>query len=286
MEKKSLGKGIEALIPVKETVDEKFDKAVYLKLEDIKPNPFQPRQNFDTKSLEELTQSIKEKGIIQPVLVRRKGANFELIAGERRFRAANLLNIKEIPAIIKDVDDAELLKLSLVENLQREDLNPIEEAQAFRYLKEKFNLTQEEIADIIGKSRVSVANTLRLLNLPQEIQEEIRKGTVSFAHGRLLLELSDANQQRTLLQKIIANSLSVRELENLVRKTRPQKTKTKKIKNALDPYLLFMEEELRNALGTKVLIHPGRKGGFIRIDFYSKEELERILKILKQGEVK
>lgn len=286
MEKKSLGRGIEALIPSKEIADEKHEKVVYLKIEDISSNPYQPRQNFDTQNLEELTQSIREKGIIQPILVRRKGDGFELIAGERRLRAANLLNFKEIPAIVKDVDDPESLKLSLVENLQRKDLNPIEEARAFKYLNDQFGITQEQIGQIIGKSRVSITNTLRLLNLPQEIQEEIKKGTISFAHGRLLLELTDTNQQRILAQKIIANSLSVRELENLMKKIRPAKVRAKKSKKALDPYLLVMEEELQGLLGTKVQIYPARKGGFIRIEFYSQEELERIWGILKQGSTK
>lgn len=289
MEKKSLGRGIEALIPAKETFpikvkeSERFDKAVYLKIDQIKPSPFQPRQEFDRESLEELTHSIKEKGVIQPILVRRKGEGYELVAGERRLRAASLLNLKEIPAIIREVDDAESLELSLIENIQRKDLNPIEEANAFKYLIDKFGITQDGIAQVIGKSRVSVTNTLRLLNLPQEIKEEIRKGRISFAHGRLLLELTDPNQQRLLAQKIISNSLSVRELENWIRKAQPKKLKVRKVPKPLDPYLVFMEEELQHLLGTKVKINRNRKRGTIQIEFYSQEDLERILNVLKRG---
>lgn len=280
MEKKSLGRGISALIPPVKI--DKYDKTAYLKLEEIKPNPYQPRKDFDAQSLEELTQSIKEKGVIQPVLVRRKGEGYELIAGERRWRAAKLLNIKEIPVIVKEVGEEESLELSLIENIQREDLNPIEEAHAFQYLIDKFGITQEQIAQVIGKSRASITNTLRLLNLPQEIQEEIKKGRISFAHGRLLLEISDHNQQRLLVHKIISNSLSVRELENLVKRSQPKKINLKAAKKPMDPYLKVMEEELQQLLGTKIKINKNRKRGFIQIEFYSKEDLERILKILRQ----
>lgn len=284
MERKVLGRGIGALIPP--TGLEKHEKINFIKLTEIRPNPYQPREDFDSQTLEELTQSIKEKGVIQPVLVRRQGDFYELITGERRLRAAKLLNINEIPAIIKDVKDEESLELSLIENIQRQALNPIEEARAFQYLIDKFGITQEKISEVIGKSRVSVTNTLRLLKLPQEIQVEIKKGKISFAHGRVLLEIGDANQQRRLAQKIIAQDLSVRELENLVKAQRPRKPQYKisKEKIAADPYLVFKEEALQQILGTKVKIRRNRKRGFIQIEFYSPEELERILKILMAKE--
>ena len=173
MDRKALGKGISALIPEKET--DAHEKIAYVSLDQIRPSPFQPREDFDPQSLEELTQSIKEKGVIQPLLVRRRGEYFELIAGERRLRAAKLLNVKEIPIIIKDVPDQDSLELSLIENIQRQGLNPIEEAHAFQYLIDKFNLTQEKISVVLGKARVSVTNILRLLKLPLEVQEEIKK---------------------------------------------------------------------------------------------------------------
>ncbi|MCM8799152.1 MAG: ParB/RepB/Spo0J family partition protein [Candidatus Omnitrophica bacterium] len=275
MEKKSLGRGIEALIPT----SEKCEKAIYIRLEEIKPNPYQARQEFDEESLQELCQSIQEKGLLQPVIVRKKADGYELIAGERRWRAAKLLNIKEIPAIIREADEKETLELSLIENLQRKDLNPIEEAKAFQYLIEKFGLTQEEISRLVGKSRVSITNLLRLLKLPLEIQEEIRKGRISFTHGRLLLEVEEPNQQRLLAQKIISKSLSIKDLENLIRKVSPKKPKTKK---PLDPYLLAWQQELQRIFGTKVNIFKGKKHGFIKIEFYSSEELERLLELLRR----
>lgn len=281
MERRSLGRGLEALIPPGKA--EKYEKTVYLKLDEISPNPYQPRKEFDAQGLEELTQSIKAKGLIQPIIVRRKGETYELIAGERRLRAAKLLNIKEIPAIIKDVDGAGSLELSLIENIQREDLNPIEQAHAFQYLVTKFQVTQEQIAEVIGKSRATVTNTLRLLKLPQEIQEEIEQGKISFAHGKLLLELTDSNQQRLLAHRIIANTLSVRDLENIVKRLQSRKLKPTTAKKHIDPRLMVIEEELQQLLGTRVKIHKARKRGCIRIEFYSQEDLDRILDILRKA---
>jgi len=281
MEKKVLGRGIGALIP-SGSLEQNEKNITFVRLEDIKPNPYQPREDFDSQSLEELTQSIKEKGVIQPVLVRRRGDFYELIAGERRFRAANLLNIKEIPAIIKDVGDGESLELSLIENIQRQALNPIEEARAFQYLIDKFEVTQEQISEVIGKSRVSVANTLRLLKLPKEVQDEIRRGKISFSHGRALLEIEDVNLLRRFANEIISGDLSVRELESLIKTRRPKRMKYKISKETTgrDAYLVLREEELQQMLGTKVKIRRSRKRGSIQIDFYSGEDLDRILKIL------
>ena len=275
MERKALGRGITALIPEKEA--EKGEKIAYLKLEEVKPSPFQPREDFDNQSMEELTQSIKEKGVIQPILVRRKGEHYELIAGERRWRAANILKINEIPAIIREVEDADSLELSLIENIQRQDLNPIEEARAYKYLIDKFNLTQEKLSEVLGKARVTVTNTLRLLNLPQEIQEEIKKGRLSFAHGRALLEIDDPIQQRRLAQQAISNSLSVKELENLVKRQRSKVLKRHREEaRTTEPYVAVLEEELQQILATKVRINKRKKRGQIIIEFYSSEELERI----------
>jgi ParB family chromosome partitioning protein len=281
MEKKVLGRGIGALIP-SGSLEQNEKNITFVRLENIKPNPYQPREDFDSQSLEELTQSIKEKGVIQPVLVRRRGDFYELIAGERRFRAANLLNIKEIPAIIKDVGDGESLELSLIENIQRQALNPIEEARAFQYLIDKFEVTQEQISEVIGKSRVSVANTLRLLKLPKEVQDEIRRGKISFSHGRALLEIEDVNLLRRFANEIISGDLSVRELESLIKTRRPKRMKYKISKETTgrDAYLVLREEELQQMLGTKVKIRRSRKRGSIQIDFYSGEDLDRILKIL------
>lgn len=280
MERKALGKGISALIPEKEL--ESQDKILHVPVHQIKPNPFQPREDFDTQSIEELARSIKEKGVIQPLLVRRKGDFYELIAGERRLRASNLLNLKEIPIIVKDVEDRDSLELALIENIQREGLNPIEEAHAYQYLIDKFQVTQEKISEVLGKARVSITNTLRLLKLPQEIQQEIKRGRISFAHGRALLEIEDANQQRRLVQEVISKGLCVRELENLVKMHRP-KIKRRMGQVTREPIVAVIEEELQQALATKVRISKRKKRGHISVEFYSQEDLQRIAEIIKGG---
>ncbi len=269
MERKALGKGISALIPEREL--SRKDEIIYVQTDQIKPNPFQPREDFDAQSIEELAQSIKEKGVIQPLLVRHKGDYYELIAGERRLRAANLLNLKEIPIIIKDVEDRDSLELALIENIQRQSLNPIEKAHAYQYLIDKFQVTQEKISEILGKARVSITNTLRLLKLPQEIQEEMKKGRISFAHGRALLEIEDVNQQRRLAQKIISNGLSVRELENLIKMHRPKGIKRKMGQSLREPDVVVLEEELQHILATKVRISKRKKRGTYLLNFIPRK---------------
>jgi ParB family chromosome partitioning protein len=276
---RALGKGISALIPER---DGREDKIIYVQSDQIKPNPFQPREDFAEQGIQELAQSIKEKGVIQPLLVRRKGDYFELIAGERRLRAANLLGIKELPIIVKDVQDQDSLELALIENVQRQDLNPIEQAHAYRYLIDKFQVTQEKISEVLGKARVSITNILRLLKLPQEIQKEIKKGRISFAHGRALLEIEDANLQRRLAQEIISRDLSVRELENLIKMQRPR-AKRKIGQAGRDPYVKVLEEELQHILATKVRVSKRKKRGHILVEFYSDEDLERIINIMRRG---
>lgn len=285
MERKVLGKGISALIPEKEEI-EKGEKIIYASIDQIKPNPFQPREDFATQGMEDLIQSIREKGVIQPILVRRKGENYELIAGERRLRAANALNLKEIPVIVRDVDDKDSLELALIENIQREDLNAIEEAHAYQYLIDKFQLTQERISEVLGKARVSITNILRLLKLPLEIQEEMKQGRISFAHGRALLEIEDANQQRRLARDIISKSLSVRELENLIKAYRPQGMKRKMGQSIREPLVVVLEEELQQILATKIRISKRKKRGHILIEFYSDDDLARIVNKLKGENLK
>jgi len=281
MERRALGKGISALIPERE--QDAKESIIYAKTSQIKPNPFQPREDFDLQSIEELAQSIKEKGVIQPLLVRRKGDNYELIAGERRLRAANSLNLKEIPIIIKDVTDKDSLELALIENIQRQGLNPIEEAHAYQYLIDKFDVTQEKISEGLGKARASVANILRLLKLPQEIQQEIKKGRISFAHGRVLLETEDVNQQRRLAHEIISKDLSVRELESLIKAHRPRSVRNKSRQASKEPLVAVLEEELQHVLATKIKIVKRKKRGHIYIEFYSQEDLERIVNKIKGG---
>ncbi len=284
MERKALGKGLSALIPEKVLESkERKEEIVYVQSGEIKPNPFQPREDFDQQSIEELAQSIKEKGVIQPLLVRRKGDNYELIAGERRLRAANSLGLKEIPIIVRDVSDQDSLELALIENIQREDLNPIEEAHAYQHLMDKFQVTQEKISEVLGKARSTITNTLRLLKLPHEIQQEMKKGRISFAHGRTLLEIDDANQQRRLAQDIISKGLSVRELENLIKTSRPKGLRRKIGQGQREPLIAILEEQMQHALATKVRIIKRKKRGHINIEFYSQEDLERIAKVIKGG---
>lgn len=283
MERKALGKGLGALIPeiAVDSTNRRKEEIIYVQSEQIKPNPFQPREDFNQQSIEELAQSIKEKGVIQPLLVRHQGDKYELIAGERRFRAANIMGLKEIPVIVRDVSDQDSLELALIENVQREGLNPIEEAHAYQHLLDKFQVTQEKISEVLGKSRVSITNTLRLLKLPHEIQGEMKKGRISFAHGRALLEIEDANHQRRLAQDVISKGLSVRELENLIKSVRPKSIKRNIGQGQREPLVAILEEQLQHALATKVRISKRKKRGHINIEFYSSEDLQRIVNVIK-----
>lgn len=281
MDRKVLGKGLAALIP--ETQAQAHEKVVYLNIDLIKPNPYQPRQEFEPQPLQELTDSIRVKGIIQPIIVRRSAIGFELIAGERRLRAAKELKLEQIPAIVREASDEDSLEISLIENIQRQELNPIEEAEAYQHLMDKFSLTQEKISEMVGRSRPSVANILRLLKLPQEIKEQIKKGKISFAHSRCLLEIEDKKEQLQLAKKIIDKGLSVRELENLVQqKTGSARRKNQSLAHKQDLYTKALEEELQYRLATRVKIIKGKKGGHIQIEFYSPEDLERIMGVFKK----
>ncbi len=286
MERKALGKGLSALIP--ETIADdsmrKKEEVIFVQPTQIRPNPFQPREDFNLQNIEELAQSIKEKGVIQPLLVRRQGDHYELVAGERRLRAANSLGLKEIPIIVREVSDQDSLELALIENIQREELNPIEEAHAYQHLIDKFQVTQEKISEVLGRSRVTVTNTLRLLKLPHEIQAEIKNGRISFAHGRALLEIEDRNYQRKLAQDVITKGFSVRELENLIKSVRrPKVIKRSAGSGQVDPLVAILEEQLQHALATKVRITKRKKRGHLRIDFYSLEDLQRIANVIKGG---
>jgi len=281
MERKALGKGIGALIPERELNAK--NEIIYVQTEQIRPNPFQPREEFNQEHITELAQSIKEKGVIQPLLVRRRGDSYELIAGERRLRASKSLGLKDLPVIVKEVDDKDSLEFALIENIQRESLNPIEEAHAYQHLIDKFQVTQEKISEGLGKARTTIANTLRLLKLPHEIQDEMKKGRISFAHGRALLEVEDENRQRKLTQEIISRGLSVRELENVIKAQRPKGIRRRNLNTTREPYIAVLEEEMQNCLSTKVRITKMKKRGHIYIEFYSQEDLERITGIIRGG---
>lgn len=250
-------------------------------LDEIEPNPRQPRENFDKEKLADLVASVRANGVIQPIIVRKAGAKYQIVAGERRWRAAQIAGMATIPVIIRDTTDEEMLKLALIENLQREDLNPIEEATAYQSLIQEFSLTQDSLAQHIGKDRSTIANTLRLLNLPKQIQDCVSRGTISMGHARALLSVPDAQLQQEISQRIIEEDLSVRQVEKLVKtRTRPRKRSP----IVTDPDLRFVEEKLQRSLGTKVRIRRSGKRGKIEIEFYSTDELENLLRRLMNPE--
>lgn len=285
--KRGLGKGLSALIGEKSILDdigddygkESIDQVQQIPLDNIVAKEDQPRKEFDKSSLKELAESIKVHGVIQPILVRKKEDKYEIIAGERRFRASRLVGLKEIPAIIMDADKEDAAKLALIENIQREDLNPIEEAMAYKHLLEEFRLTQEEVAKTIGKSRSYIANCLRLLNLEEKVIEYLYNGDLTTGHGKVLLAVKDKKQQLSLAEKIVTEGLNVRETEKEVKKLNKKKP-SKRTTRERDPYIIDLEEQLMRSLGTKVRLTMGKKNGKIEIEYYGMEDLERILEML------
>jgi len=284
--KRGLGRGLDALLPSGEPEQEERSGVREIPVDEIRPSRLQPRQRFDETKLEELAESIREHGLVQPVIVRPHDGGYELIVGERRWRAARKAGLATIPAVVKDFDsDAEVLEVALVENLQREDLNPLEEASAFKYLIEELGLTQEEVSRRVGRSRPQVANTLRLLNLDPEIQAEIKAGNVTMGHAKALLSLSDKASQRQLFRRILTKGLSVREAEEAARRMaegRPDRKDARgKGGDDSDAALAAaVEEQLRNVLGTKVRVRSENGRGRVEIEFYSLEDLERIVEII------
>lgn len=275
MKKVTLGRGLDALIP---TEKERYGYLL-ANIGEIKPNAFQPRKDFDEESIEELAQSIKENGIIQPLIVRKSEGNYEIIAGERRWRAAQKVGLTKVPVILKDVSDRQALELALVENLQREDLNPIEEATAYEQLIEDFGLTHEEISARIGKERSTITNQLRLLKLPDEIKEAIIAGEITAGHARAILGLQSLAKAKEILEAIRKEKLSVRKTEKLVQKLSTQKEKTVKLDSG-DLFINHITDELKKALGTHVKIIDRKGKGKIEIEYYSKIELDRLIELL------
>jgi ParB family chromosome partitioning protein len=286
MKTKRLGKGLGALIPEQiradAPADQKSEQLIEVKVSDVKPNPYQPRFKFDEKALAELKDSIREKGLIQPITVRRVNAHFELIAGERRLRAAIEVGLKKIPAYVMRVESKEeMLELALVENVQRERLNPIEQATAFQRLIEECNLTQDEIAQKIGKERSTVTNMLRLLRLPKMVQNSVESGEISVGHARTLLALETKENQIELWKKLLKNDYSVRKLEKIVKEMTEVKPSRLNPATKKSVHLSKVEDKLRNLLGTKVSVRSKNEGGSIEIEFYSPEDLNRLLEIFE-----
>ena len=278
-----LGKGLAALLPEGADLGGRAPRYAEIEVDKVQPNPLQPRSNFNEEGLQELAASIKAKGVVQPIIVRRvdDGA-YELIAGERRLRAVRLAGLERIPAFITEVKDrSEALELALIENLQREDLNPLEQAEGFQTLAKQYGLTQEQIADRVGKSRAAVANTLRLLNLPKDVQASLRAGHISAGHARAILSFDDRERQMLLWKRIIKEGLSVRRAEQAAKKlTSPHALPQAPRKRSA--HLMQIEERLRNLLGTHVRLHHRKgKGGSIEIEYYSDEDLERLLDLFE-----
>jgi ParB family chromosome partitioning protein len=263
---------------------ESGERVRHVPLDTIRPCPFQPRKDFSVEALRELADSIKEQGIVQPLIVRERNGSLELIAGERRWRAAQLLGLAEVPVILREADDRDVLELALIENLQRENLNPLEEAQGYAQLISQFQLTQEGVATKVGKSRAVVANALRLLKLPAAIQICLRDGRLSVGHAKVILGLASESQQSQAAQKIIKDGLNVRQAEALVARLQPRETgpaaKGPAPAPARDPHVANLEDKLRERLGTKVQLRYAQGKGALEISFFSDAELERILQIL------
>jgi ParB family transcriptional regulator, chromosome partitioning protein len=278
MDRKVLGKGLGALItPEPEAKNSDF---LFLDPEKIRPNRYQPRLNFREDKLQELIESIKEKGIVQPIIVRKHSdKSYELIAGERRLRAAKALGLEQVPVVIKQVDDQGMLELSIIENIQRDDLNPIEEAKAYESLIKDFQFTQEQVATSVGKSRATVANTLRLLTLPKIIKDALFKDQISMGHAKAILSIPESAKQLDLLARIIKKGLSVREAELFCATKKPTKNKTVGNK---DEHVVNLEQELRQIFGTKVSLFHGKKRGKIQIEYYSLDDLDRVLNLIRR----
>lgn len=295
--KGGLGRGLDALFadavpvsdPLKEekkqdtpvrTEEQSGDAVQYINIHDIMPNANQPRKTFSEEKIEELSKSIKEHGIIQPIVVRKKGKSYEIVAGERRWRAARKAELAKVPCLIRELSDEQNMLIAIIENMQREDLNPVEEAEGLNQMIVTFGMTQEQISKSVGKSRPYIANSLRLLKLPEYIKEEMAEGRLSAAHGRTLVTVEDEDVRKSLCERIIKEGLSVRETEKLVSENGKGK-KRKPASRTKNPDVARVEEELKEALGTRVTINQSGKKGKIEIEFFSRDELDRLIELLK-----
>lgn len=290
VKKARIGKGLDALIPsggVSKTVEKKPAKAevkdgvVNVKISKVEPNREQPRKNFDEDALQELAESIKQFGVLQPILVQEREDYYEIIAGERRWRAANIAGLKEVPVIIRNLTEQEIVEIALIENIQREDLNPIEEAQAYKRLLTEFNLKQDEVAERVSKSRTAVTNSMRLLKLSDDVQQMVIDEMITTGHARALLAIEDPEQQYILAQKVFDEKLSVRDIEKLVKNLGKTKVQKKSKEKQLSAIYQEIEEALKGKLSTKVNIVAKENGaGKIEVEFFSHEELDRLMDII------
>ncbi|ASV67769.1 ParB/RepB/Spo0J family partition protein [Cytobacillus sp. FSL W7-1323] len=277
---KGLGKGLNAFFT---NVDKESEEIIEeIKLKEIRPNPYQPRKIFTKESIEELKQSILTHGILQPIIVRKSIKGYEIVVGERRYRAAKEANMQTMPVIIRDLSEQQMMELAILENLQREDLTPIEEGAAYQLLIEKLKITQEELAKRLGKSRPHIANHIRLLSLPAKVQEMIADGKLTMGHGRTLLGLKKKSLMDTVVEKVLKDSLNVRQLEQWIGQLNEKVPRETKKKENKDVFIQSHESSLRERFGTNVHIKKGKKKGKIEIEFFSNDDLERILDLLDQ----
>lgn len=282
MSKKGLGKGLGALISTANE-EPQTSGVLELKINEIEPNVGQPRKKFDDEKLMQLSESIKEHGIVQPIIVRKEDNTYKIVAGERRWRAARLAGLTTVPVIVKELSNRQVMEMALIENIQREDLNPIEEAEAYERLLNEYNMTQEELSKSIGKNRSTIANIIRLLALGDKVKEYLINGEISSGHARALLALEDKEIQEKVCKEVIEKSLSVRETESLVKRIQKGDGKAQKVKNE-DENIQKIEYDLEKILGTKVKLFNKNKKGKIMIEYYSNDELERILELFKKME--
>jgi len=284
---RGLGKGLNAIIGT-DIVSEVIDRprAIEIPVDRLSPNPFQPRRSFTEEGLEQLAESIRRHGVLQPIVVRRSGDGYQLIAGERRWRAAQTAGLQRIPAVVRELDDSSMVQVALIENLQREDLNPIEEASAYRRLMDEFNMTQEQLSSAIGRSRPTIANAVRLLNLPAEIQRAVEERRLSEGHARCLLAISDQGDQLKIAAEIIANGLNVRQAEELVKGTTRNVSREtiRRGTSEEDPDAVRLTQRLGERLGTRVKLSGSVRKGKLEIEYYSSEDLDRILEIILGSE--
>ncbi|WP_064092095.1 ParB/RepB/Spo0J family partition protein [Rossellomorea aquimaris] len=279
---KGLGKGINALFANVQTTQNE-ETIQEIKIKEIRPNPYQPRKIFDPQAIDELKESIQEHGILQPIIVRKTIKGYEIVVGERRYRAAKAAKLTEVPVVIRELNDQQMMELAVLENLQREDLTPIEEGAAYQMLIEKLKITQEELAKRLGKSRPHIANHIRLLSLPVPIQELISEEKLTMGHGRALLGLKKKNNLSMVVNRILKESLNVRQLEKIIQEMNENVSReTKKEEKRKDVFIQEQESILRERFGTTVTIKHSKKKGKIELEFFSKEDLERILELLQQ----
>lgn len=278
---KRLGKGLEALIPSLNINDD--DQVVQIPLKDLRANPYQPRKTFDETSIQELAKSIKEHGVIQPIIVRTVLRGYEIIAGERRWRASQLCELDTVPAVVRDFSDQQVMEIALIENIQREDLNAIEIALAYQGLIDQFSMTQEELSAKVGKSRSHIANFLRILQLPEEVKQLVSRGTLSMGHARAIVGLEDEQQIKQMAQLTVENNWSVREIEEAISQLdkKPSRSKTKSTRKKGDPFINQIEADLREQFKTSVVIKDNNHKGTIQFTYYSKDDLERLLELLQ-----